>query len=93
MVRPPYQTAARLSGTAAVNWVSIDGTYSGQGVNILRLPFHRFLNVIYAWCAERVSEDDRERWLVELETPLPDQRGHSEEAEAQAELDQLKNLM
>lgn len=92
MVRPPYQTAARLSGTAAVNWVQIDGTYSGQGVNILHLPFHRFLNVVFAWCAERIPEEDRERWLVELETPLPSQSIRSDEAEAQAEIDQLKNL-
>lgn len=93
MVGPPYCTAARLSATAAGNWVLIDGTYSGQGVNILRLPFHRFLNVIYAWCSERLTQEDRERWLVELETPLPNQRIRNDEDEAQAEIDQLKNLM
>ena len=90
MVRPPYQTAARLSATAASNWQGIDGTYSGKGVDILKLPLSRFLSVVFTWCVERLTEEDRMRWLAELEAPLPEQENSA--AVRKAELEQLKHL-
>lgn len=69
MGRPPYEAAVRLSEAAIGNWQGVDGHYSGQGVDILRLPLSRFLSVIYVWCMERV--EDAEKWDARLNDPLP----------------------
>lgn len=91
MVRwTPYQKAVRLSAVAASNWERIDGHYSGQGVNILDLPFPRFLNVIYVWAMERMSSEDGEKFDMELMKPLPGQETF--EDDAQWELEQLKQF-
>lgn len=92
MVRPPYQAAVRLSATAAGNWAYLDGTYSGQGVNLLALPFHRFLNVVYVWALGTLHDkDERERWLEELHSPLPGD-DPQRDVDPEAEIAQLKDL-
>lgn len=37
----------------------------------MRLPMHRFVNHIYAWCIERVQPDQREEWEMMMRQPLP----------------------
>jgi hypothetical protein len=69
VVGPPYHTAARLVVAAANDWALFDGDHAGRGVDPLRLPFARFLNLIYAWYMERV--EDKERFKYELEKPIP----------------------
>lgn len=81
MVGPPYQAAVRLSATAAGNWGQIDGYYSGRGVNILTLPFSRFLNVIYVWATSNQSQEDAEKWIAKLDSPLPGQTTSRKSAE------------
>ena len=81
MVRPPYQTAVRLSATATGNWTRIDGTYAGKGVNILDLPFSRFLSVIYVWALSNQSQEDGEKWEAQLAVPLPGQPETSQSAD------------
>lgn len=92
MVGKRYEAAVRLSATAAGNWSYIDGTYSGQGVDLLTLPFDRFLNVIFTWSLNTMHDaEERRKWLAELDGPLPGQ-AHRHSMDAQAEIDQLNNL-
>lgn len=84
-----YQVAVRLSGTATSNWERIDGQYSGQGTDILTLPLARFLNVVYVWAMEHMSEEDAEKWEAELERPLPNQ---SDRNIAETEIAQMYQL-
>ena len=85
MVGPPYPRAVRLAITAASNWPRIDGQFTGQGVDILRLPLSRFLSVVEHWALERMSSEDAEQWLAELDLPLPGSEGEDE-------MEQLKHL-
>jgi hypothetical protein len=71
VVGPPYPRNVRLALTATGNWTRIDGQYSGQGVELLNLPFSRFLSVVEHWALERMTGEDAERWLAELDRPLP----------------------
>ena len=87
MVGPPYPRAFRLTITAAGNWTRIDGQFTGQGIGILRLPYSRFLNVVEYWALERMSSEDAEQWLVELDAPLP-----GSEFDGEDEMEQLKYL-
>jgi hypothetical protein len=86
----PYQKAVRLSAVAASNWERIDGFYAGKGVNILDLPFSRFLSVVYVWATERMSSEDAEKFDQELLKPL---RGQElTEDDRQLELEQLRQF-
>lgn len=85
MVGPPYPRAFRLAITATGNWTRIDGQFTGQGIDLLRLPFSRFLNVVEYWALERMSSEDAEQWLAELDAPLPGFTGEDE-------MEQLKHL-
>jgi hypothetical protein len=91
VVGKSYQAAVRLSVTATSNWRAIDGYYSGQGVDLLALPWDRFLNVIYAWAMEHQSDEDAQRWAAELDLPLPGSSSSSDELDPN-EMDQLNNL-
>ena len=31
----------------------------------------KFLNLVLAWCLERIPDEKREEWLFQLEAPLP----------------------
>ena len=85
MVGPPYPRAVRLALTAAGNWTRIDGQFTGQGIDLLRLPFSRFLSVVEFWALERMSSEDAQQWLAELDLPLPGSDGEDE-------MEQLKHL-
>jgi hypothetical protein len=87
VVRPPYPRTVRLASTATSYWARIDGQYTGQGVDLLSLPLSRFLNVVQAWALERMSGEDAEQWLIELDTPLPGDEFNEED-----EMEQLKHL-
>ena len=89
MVGPPYPRSVRLALTATSNWTRIDGTYAGQGVDLLDLRFSRFLNVVESWALERMTQEDAERWLEELDRPLP---GHPDRFDGEDEMEQLKYL-
>ena len=89
MVSPPYQRAVRLSATATGNWQSIDGYYSGQGIDLLRLPFSRFLSVVFVWAMTNLPEEDGKKWQAELDKPIP---GQQSKYNADAELAQIKNM-
>ncbi|QWY82849.1 tail assembly chaperone [Arthrobacter phage SilentRX] len=85
-----FEAAVRLSATAAQNWPLIDGEYSGKGVDVLSLPFPSFLNVIYVWTLDHLSEEDRTKFIQQLDRPLP---GEAQDSEMDgSEMDQLKNL-
>ena len=91
MVGKSYQAAVRLSATASGNWTLIDGTYAGKGVNILDLPFSRFLNVIYVWATTNQSQEDAEKWIAQLELPLPGEPETSQSADDElAQLSQFQ---
>lgn len=83
MGRTPYQIALRLYAIAAERWAEIDAAYSG--VDILRLPIHRFLNYVYAWCVERINPEKLEQWQWELEQPLPGQEKKPTEGQTEDE--------
>lgn len=69
MVRPPYAAAVRLCVIAAERWPEIDAAY--YQIDLLRLRPHRFLNMVYAWCIERVEHDKLDDWKMELVDLLP----------------------
>lgn len=46
MVRPPYPAALRLLAIAQDRWAELDA--ANLQVDLLRLPFDRFLNAVYA---------------------------------------------
>lgn len=35
------------------------------------LPPHRFMNLVFAWCVERIEPEKREQWEMMLTEPLP----------------------
>lgn len=69
MGRPPYPVALRLYAIAAERWAEIDSCYAS--IDLIAYPPHRFMNLIYGWCVERVQPEKREEWEMMLETPLP----------------------
>jgi len=44
------------------------------------MPPHRYLNMVYSWCVERVASDKLDDWLTELNDLLPWQDIDSEAA-------------
>lgn len=55
------------AGLGLLNWVrqpgvwhQLDGEYVGRGVNLLRLPLDRFLNVVYSVSTDRLKHDDKQ---------------------------------
>ena len=90
MVGKSYEATVRLSSAAIAHWDFIDGQKSGQGVNILALPFSRFLSVINVWMMEHLEEDDRDKWERKLDDPLPGRRDRSKAGFD--DISQLNNL-
>ena len=78
MVRPPYPAAVRLCSIASERWAELDAAY--YQINLLRQRPHRFLNLVYSWCIERVEHDKLDDWLNELNDLLPWQDSSSEAA-------------
>lgn len=70
MVGKSKEAAVRLSEAAVHNWARIDGEYSGKGIDLLALPFPRFLNVIFVWVLEHLSQEDAEKFLADLDKPI-----------------------
>lgn len=44
------------------------------------MPPHRYLNMVYSWCIERIPAEKLDDWLVELADLLPWQDVDSEAA-------------
>ena len=76
--RPPYPAIVRLCLIAAERWAEIDAAY--YQTNLLRLRPHRFLNLVYTWCVERLEPDKLDDWHAELVDLLPWQDSNSEAA-------------
>lgn len=90
MVRPPYPVVVRLCTIAAERWPEIDAAY--YQIRLIREKPHRFLNMVYAWCIERVEHDKLDEWLSDLNELLPWQDVDSEaaiEMESQSFLDMM----
>jgi hypothetical protein len=79
VVRPPYPAAVRLCTVAAERWAELDAHY--YQINLLRQRPHRYANLIYAWCIERVPSDKLDDWLADLVELLPWQDAQSQAAE------------
>lgn len=69
MVGKSFPAAVRLAQTAASNWARIDGAH--PGVDLLTLPLRRWLNVVYVWALEHMSDEDARAWEQKLNDPLP----------------------
>lgn len=67
--RTPYEAALRLYLIAGSRWAEIEATY--YMTNLLDETPRKFLNLIYAWCVERITPDEREKWETMLVAPLP----------------------
>lgn len=70
--------AVRLCTLAAERWPELDAAY--YQIALLRQRPHRFLNLVYSWCIERVPADDLDDWKAELTELLPWQDVNSEAA-------------
>ena len=75
MGRPPYRAVIRIFLIAEIRWPEIDAAY--PGVDLLRLPVHRFLNYVYSWALQRIakfasSNEEVEAWIESIyNEPLP----------------------
>lgn len=90
MVRTPYQVALRLCVLGAERWAEIDAHYIA--VDLIRLPPDRFANAVLAWFLDRIADDKKEEWLMELGAPLPWDSAESE-ISIQAESDSFMTMM
>ena len=86
MGSPPYPVIARLYAIAAERWAELDAAY--PGVDLLRLPCHRFLNYVWTWCLLRIPGDKMEQFVHEMNAPLPGSRGSGKPQASQAQLDE-----
>lgn len=89
--RTPYEVALRLYAIAAERWAEVDPSY--PGVDLLRLPVHRFLNYVYAWCVARIDPEKLEQWHWELNQPLPGRERVITDAQAEEEGQGFMDLM
>jgi hypothetical protein len=71
VVRPPYPVVLRLYAIAVERWAELDATYAS--IDLIRLPPHRFLNLVWTWCLEHLPADKKEEWLYQMSSPLPGQ--------------------
>jgi hypothetical protein len=92
-VEAPYQVAVRLYAIAAGRWAELDAEYAS--IDMIRLPPHRFLNLVFAWCVRRFhKQEDLEQWMFQLEQPLPgDEKKKPSQTDLQAESDSFMSLM
>ena len=79
MVCHPYGTAVRLCGIAADRWPELEASYY-QIDNLLKLRPRKFINLVYAWCLERVPGDKLDEWKADLADIQPWQDSTSEAA-------------
>jgi hypothetical protein len=89
--RTPYQVALRLYAIAEERWAEVDAAY--PSVDLLRLPIHRFLNYVYAWCLERVEAEKLEQWRWEMNQPLPGREKDVTDAQVEEEGRGFMDLM
>jgi len=66
---PPYPVALRLYAIAESRWPEIEAHY--LPTNILKLSPATFCNAVYAWCVLHMDPEQREKWDLLLEAPLP----------------------
>lgn len=81
MVRPPYPAAVRLCGVLAERWDQISAAYYHPGYSLLDERPHMLLNLVYAWCIERIPPDKLDEWISDLHDLLPWQDSTSSAAE------------
>jgi len=67
--RTPYPAALRLYAIAEQRWAEVEASYAT--VDLFHVGPRKFLNLIFAWCVQRIDPDKREEWEVDLESPLP----------------------
>jgi hypothetical protein len=60
-----------LLDLAEAHWTVFDGWTAKRGVDPMQLPFHRFLSLLYFWVIENADEQEREKFDVKLNMPLP----------------------
>lgn len=87
----PYQVLLRLLIHAALSWDAIDGEQAAKGLNPFDLPPRRFFNFLQYWLVNHVK--DPERFLQELEEPLPGQKITETSALVEAERDEFGAFM
>lgn len=68
MVRPPYRIVRRLWAIAEERWPEVEGYY--QGVDLLELRHHQFLNYIWYWSIQHVDPKAMEEWKMAMNAPL-----------------------
>lgn len=78
----------KLLAIAEGHWVTIDGEAAWKGVDVLALPFDRFLNAIYRYATRDGTEDSIRRFNIRLWIPpagvAPTRGPWSADAEAEA---------
>lgn len=68
----------RLCAIASERWSELDAAY--YQIDLLRVKPHRYLNLVYSWCIERVAADKLGDWKADLVDLLPWQDTTSEAA-------------
>jgi hypothetical protein len=62
----------RLARILIGNYARLDGSF--PQVDLLSLPARRILNIVYVWMLDHLHGEDREKWLAELDSPLPGEK-------------------
>jgi hypothetical protein len=68
----------RLCRIARDNWITFDGWAAARGVDPVKLPFDRFLNLIYFCATDDAEEKEKDKFDVRLN--LPDARARQKGA-------------
>jgi hypothetical protein len=89
--RPPYQAALRLCAIAQDRWAEFDAAY--LPVDLIALPFDRFLNAIYALCVKHLDEQKKESFDLQLNAPLEGMGVKAQRWTAEQEAEDFMNLL
>ena len=59
----------------------------------MRLPPHRFLNIIYTWSISRIDPERREEWEAMLNDPLPGEEAKPSDTDLEMDGDSFMSAM
>lgn len=79
----PYQVIAGLFAVADDYWPTITARF--YQIDLLELPLTKFLDLIWGWLREVLPGDEFDKFVYQLEAPLPGQEHIVGDASSEAE--------
>lgn len=87
---PPYYVTFRLLHLASENWPTLEGWATSRNTDLMELPIHRMLNLIYFWATRNAQDEqtlakfDRKLWMPPKGEEVPAESPWSAENETNA---------